>query len=212
MIQHQQKDGGWKWVYGAPKAYFRDYELTMFAALGIAVAPGYADVEPGMSALEKIRDWKREHPPATPLAKGMTIWAAKHIDGWATEAQSLDAAFELLELQGEDGGWATENLIAGTKTFEDTEFNTGRSSDAFGTGFVIFQCRNAGLPADHALLAEGVDWLRANQRESGRWFRRSLNGREQNVLSNSATAFAVLALDSCGEIIGEADGEASDGG
>jgi len=42
-----------------------------------------------------------------------------------------------------------------------------------------------------------VKWLSTNQRESGRWFTRSLNGVKQHFISDTATVFAVLALKSC---------------
>jgi squalene-hopene/tetraprenyl-beta-curcumene cyclase len=42
-----------------------------------------------------------------------------------------------------------------------------------------------------------VKWLKANQRESGRWFTRSVNADRAYYLANAGTAYAVLALKAC---------------
>jgi hypothetical protein len=67
-------------------------------------------------------------------------------------------------------------------------------SDGYGTGLVVHVLREAGVPLHDNTIRRGLAWLRANQRESGRWFTRSLNGVAQNYISDTATVFAVLAL------------------
>ena len=64
-------------------------------------------------------------------------------------------------------------------------------------GFVVFVLRHAGIPADRDALKRGVVWLKSNQRESGRWFTKSLNTDTHHYISNAGTAFAVLALKAC---------------
>ena len=46
-------------------------------------------------------------------------------------------------------------------------------------------------------IQKGVNCLRANQRESGRWFVRSLNTDKFHYITNAGTSFAVLALKAC---------------
>ena len=75
--------------------------------------------------------------------------------------------------------------------------NPDAPGDGYGTGLVVFVLREAGVPASDAALQRGKRWLASNQRESGRWFTRSPNGVEQNYLSDTATAFAVMALKAC---------------
>lgn len=203
MVSLQREDGSWQWVFGAPKAFVREFELTMFAALGIIVAPeGYATEEKPKLALERIRKWTKANPPKTAYAKGMLLWASTWLKSLLPEADRQKAAEELFSLQSDDGGWAIENLIVGCKSFEDVQFSKTRASDGYGTGFAIFAARNAGIAASDARIQRGIAWLKANQRESGRWFVSSLNKRADNVISNSGTAFAVLALAACGETKG----------
>ena len=54
--------------------------------------------------------------------------------------------------------------------------------------------RQAGLAADDPAVVKGVAWLKANQRESGRWYTRSLNNDKHHYITHAGTAFAVLAL------------------
>jgi squalene-hopene/tetraprenyl-beta-curcumene cyclase len=70
-------------------------------------------------------------------------------------------------------------------------------SDGYGTGFVVFVLRQAGVPAADPAVARGVAWLEANQRESGRWFTRSLSTDNAHYISNAGTAFAVMAIKAC---------------
>ena len=56
-----------------------------------------------------------------------------------------------------------------------------------------------GAASDDPRIQRGLQWLKANQRESGRWFTRSLNKDNKHFLSHAGTAFAVLALTACDE-------------
>ena len=51
-------------------------------------------------------------------------------------------------------------------------------------------------------VGNGVKWLKSNQRESGRWFTRSLNNDKAHYITNAGTAFCVLALNEAGEKVG----------
>jgi squalene-hopene/tetraprenyl-beta-curcumene cyclase len=72
------------------------------------------------------------------------------------------------------------------------------SSDGYATGLVIYVLRRSGGAPDDARLARGITWLQTNQRESGRWFTRSLYADNQHYLTHAGTAMAILALTSCG--------------
>lgn len=210
MLSLQRPEGNWTLllvngrrveVDGERRAFVRGFEQTMFAAIGIAVAPeDYAKTEAASKALDLIRQFVKDHPPESPYQKGMAVWASRYVKGLLDGSQQKKAVDELLHLQGTDGGWAIENLIAGSHSFESVATSLNRSSDGYATGFVIFVARQADVPATDERLQRGLKWLKANQRESGRWFNPSLNNRPNNVLSNSGTAYAILALEACGEL------------
>ena len=56
------------------------------------------------------------------------------------------------------------------------------------------------MPANDPRIRKGVAWLKANQRESGRWFTRSANRDSKHFISHAGTAFAMMALAECGEL------------
>jgi squalene-hopene/tetraprenyl-beta-curcumene cyclase len=60
--------------------------------------------------------------------------------------------------------------------------------------------RQAGVTKDDPAIRRGVMWLKTNQRESGRWFTRSVNADRAHYLTNAGTAYAVMALAVCGEV------------
>ena len=96
-----------------------------------------------------------------------------------------------------DGGWALATLgdwKRGDELQQDTEH-----SDGYGTGFVLYALRGADVSPSDAVMRNGVKWLKSNQRESGRWYTRSLFKDNHHFISHAGTAMAVLALKSCEE-------------
>ena len=61
----------------------------------------------------------------------------------------------------------------------------------------IVALREAGVPAADPRIQRGLTWLVKNQRESGRWWTRSLNTDRQHFITYSGTAFPLLALSLC---------------
>ena len=82
----------------------------------------------------------------------------------------------------------------------DNLYRMPLASDGYATGFAMYVARQAGVPADDKRLQRGIDWLKAQQRESGRWFTPSLGFHKAHLISNAGTAYAILALAACGEI------------
>jgi len=60
--------------------------------------------------------------------------------------------------------WRLADLLPDDETNQTGKFGAKRPSDGYGTGFVVFALRNAGVPADDPALKRGIAWLKANQR------------------------------------------------
>ena len=58
----------------------------------------------------------------------------------------------------------------------------------------------AGVPASDPALEKAVSWLKKNQRESGRWWTRSLNTDRYHFITYSGTCYPLLALARCGAL------------
>jgi squalene-hopene/tetraprenyl-beta-curcumene cyclase len=205
MLTHQRADGGWNGIGGAERTFMNEYEETLLGALGIAVAPDdYARTAQAAAALDRVRGYVKSHPAVAPYQKGLLMWTSRHVSGLLTESERQTAAESLLALQHADGGWNLRRLLPDNESWPSGSFATELPSDGYGTGFVIFAARQAGVPANDPRIGRGVAWLKLNQRASGRWFTPSLNTYTKlNLPSNSGTAFAVMALRECGEIPAE---------
>ncbi|HXT58985.1 MAG TPA: prenyltransferase/squalene oxidase repeat-containing protein [Pirellulales bacterium] len=190
----QRADGGFDWLKcGWPPMESDDHFGATMAIIGAGAAPeGYAQTEAAKAGLERIRGYLQANPGPTLHHRAMVLWASTYIDGFLSADERQAVIDELAKLQRPDGGWALASL--GDWQRSDGGEQDPKNSDGYGTGFVIYVLRRAGLPADDARLQRGIAWLKANQRESGRWFTRSLNKDSKHFISHAGTAFALLAL------------------
>ncbi|MEQ1859256.1 MAG: prenyltransferase/squalene oxidase repeat-containing protein [Chthoniobacteraceae bacterium] len=195
----QRKDGAWDWPKCKwPPFEIDDYYGALMAAVGLGHAPeNYAAGDSAKAGMEKLRAYFKATPPPSEHHRAWLLWAATRLDGVMSDEEKRAAISALLALQRGDGGWSMEALGKGWVGREGEKANPDAPSDGYGTGLVVFVLREAGVAASNPAIQRGANWLRANQRESGRWFVRSLNGVEQHYISDTATAFAVLALKAC---------------
>jgi squalene-hopene/tetraprenyl-beta-curcumene cyclase len=195
----QRADGGWRWINcDWPPMESDDHYGATLAAVAVGVAPeGYARTDAARQGLEKLRRYFRANPAQMPHHRAMLLWAASYLPELMPAADRRVAVAELRALQRPDGGWSAAGL--GDWKRADRKAQDPQTSDGYGTGFVVFVLRRAGVPADDPAVRRGAAWLRANQRESGRWFARSLHRDGRHYLTHAGTAFAVMALAACEE-------------
>lgn len=195
----QKKDGGFSWLKCAwPPMENDDHYGVTLAALAVGFAPeDYAKSEAAQRGLEGLRRWLKANPPDNLHHKVMMLWVSTYLDGFFRDAEAKAATKELLAVQRPDGGWSAASL--GNWKRADKLQQDPTTSDGYGTGFVIYVLRRAGVPASEPRIQKGVAWLKNNQRESGRWFTRSLNRDNKHYLTHAGTAFAIMALTACEE-------------
>ncbi len=196
----QRADGAWSWPKCSwPPFEVDDYYGALLAAVGVGHAPeDYAKGESAKPGLEKLRAYFTKTPAPNAHHRAWLLWSSARLDGLLDESGEKQIITELRALQRADGGWSMEALGPEWTGRKSQAANPDAPSDGYGTGLVIHVLREAGVPADDAAIQRGIRWLKTNQRESGRWFTRSLNGVPQHYISDTATVFAVLALTSCG--------------
>lgn len=200
MWTTQRKDGSWNWLKcDWPPMESDDHYGVTLAAIAVGVAPDdYAKSDAVGKGLERIRKYLRTTKPPTLHHKAMMLWAGSYLDGIVTDQQQKDWPAALFKLQKADGGWGLATL-GNWKRGDDKQQDT-KSSDGYGTGFVIYVLRRAGVSANDARLRKGIAWLKTNQRESGRWYTRSLFKDNKHYISHAGSAFAVMALGACDEL------------
>lgn len=190
----QREDGAWSWLKcGWPPMESDDHYGVTLAAIAAGVAPDdYAHRETTQTGLNRIRKYLHANPPPTLHHQAMRIWAASYLDGLISAQERKDGIEKLRALQKADGGWGLATL--GNWKRADGKEQDLKSSDGYGTGFVVYTLRRGGVAANAPAIQRGVDWLKKHQRESGRWFTRSLNKDNQHFISHAGTAMAVMAL------------------
>ncbi len=195
----QNEDGGWEWLKcDWPPMESDDFFGVTMALLAAGMAPNaYAATPAAQTGLRRIRQYLTANPVPNLHHEAMLVWASTYVDGILTPAQRKATVERLLAKQKPDGGWGLATL--GEWKRMDEKPQDTRSSDGYGTGLVIHVARRAGFPATDPRLVRGIRWLETHQRESGRWFTRSLAKDGRHFLTHAGTAFAVLALRACDE-------------
>ena len=203
----QRDNGTWPWPIECrwPPSEIDEYFGVMVAALAVDSAGEYRQTSQAQRGLEKIRSYLGRNLPATAYQRAELLWVSRYIDGLMSAEHKQAAVAELLALQRPDGGWAFAALGSWPRTDgapQDTE-----TSDGYGTGFVVYVLRMAGLPAQHPQIQQGIAWLKTHRRSSGRWYTRSAAKDSKHYVTHDGTAFALLALAACRESHAPAIGE-----
>ena len=194
----QREDGGFTWLKcDWPPYEHDDYYGAVFAALGVGLAPeGYARSRKATLGLEKLTRYFREHPAPDLHHRTFLLWASQNLDGLMKSEEREETRRDLRSLQRGDGGWSLPTLGEWKRRDGSANPKDG-PSDGYATGLVVYVLRLAGVPKEDPVIKRGVDWLKGNQRESGRWFTRSLSNDKAHYISNAGTGFAVMALEAC---------------
>jgi squalene-hopene/tetraprenyl-beta-curcumene cyclase len=179
------------------------YSVTLMAvALGMAGEP-YVSTPQAVTGMTRIRSYFQANDPVQRHHKAMLLWAEAYDDGLISAAQRTQWIDELFALQRADGGWFSVDL----GPYDVSHLVTGpapvNQSDGYGTGFVLFVLRTAGVPETDERIKKAVTWLKNNQLPDGRWWTHSIRNRPgtPHYLSNAGTAFAIKALALCGETV-----------
>jgi len=223
----QRADGAWQWPFrDTPPLKLNEHYGVTLAAIAAGMAPDdYANTPTAKIGLAGVRRFLSETKPVGLHQTAMLLWASVYVDGLFSADAKAEFFSNLLEVQRPDGGWSLASLVDNTNdpsldraqviqakaekgygteflayVGRDRVYQSSLASDGYATGFVLFVARQGGLPANDPRLQRGVAWLKANQRESGRWFTPSQAWHTQHRISNAGTAYAVLALEACGEV------------
>ncbi len=207
QLRSGEMNGSWAWLqfHNAPWEGDSQFYGTVLAAVAIGSAPDDYKSEPGIqNGLKLLRGWlQKQMTSQTPLDRATLLWASAKTPGILTEAQQQAIVQELVAKQQPDGGFSMSTLTGSWKRRDSTPLDA--ASDGYATGLVTFAFEQLKTPDVKAPATRAIAWLRKNQNESdGRWPASSLNKQRElsseagRFMSDAATAYAVLALESEG--------------
>jgi len=174
------------------------YYVPLFVALAVGYIPGryYATPE-ARDGFEKLQIFLRSHMPDNPHEHAVLLWASARTPGLLTETQRDQFTHELLGLQNADGGWTLPALGQWAR-HDGIPNDPAGPSDGYATALVTTALCQAQTGSYENAINKSIHWLKTHQRVSGQWFTASLySDRFHNYLSNMATSYALMALESC---------------
>ena len=197
--------GSWAWLqfHNAPWEGDSQFYGTALAAIAIGTAPGDYKSEPAIqSGIKLMRAWlQKSMNVQTPADRVVLLWASAKLPGLLTPEQQKTIVSETLAKQREDGGFSISSLVGDWKRRDNTPLET--ANDGYATGLVAFALEQLNNPELAPALTHARTWLSKNQNQAdGRWPATSLNKKRELssdpglFMSDAATAYAVMALES----------------
>ncbi len=187
MFELQLDSGTWGSLDCWPPYESDAYHLAATAALAVATAPGWQPA-PGV---QKLKTYLQTTKPPHDYSRVLLLHAASRMKDLLPAAQHAELVAMISKHQRADCGWSMRIFAApeawgrgnrAEKLKTEPDF-TEPPSDGHMTGYAIVVLREAGLPASDPRMQRGVAWLRTNQRESGRWWTRSLNTDKSHFIT-----------------------------
>ncbi len=211
MFKVQSPDGAWVVLPDDTNPPFESsrFQLATIAARAVGNAPDWARRQIGTPVEHKInlmKDFLRgDQKMQGDYDRTHLLWASAELPGLIDDGRKREIVDMIFAHQKSDGGWSIRSFARpeewgsgnrAQKLRSEAEF-VDPPSDGHMTGLAIIALRKAGVPADDPRIMRGVQWLLANQRESGRWYTRSLNRDGWQFITYSGTAYPMLALALC---------------
>jgi squalene-hopene/tetraprenyl-beta-curcumene cyclase len=210
MLSAQADNGSWGNTQCWPPFESSSYHGSTVAALAMATAPGFLEQlnEEQAGHVELLKKYLRETPPPHDYGRVLLLWTATQIQDLLSEQRQAEIIKMIRSHQQEDGGWSIRSFSLpddwgngnrAEKLRAEPEFNDP-PSDGHQTGLAVMVLREAGVAVEDPAIQNAIDWITSNQRESGRWWTRSLNTDGPHFITYSSTLYALAALHKCGKL------------
>lgn len=203
--------GAWKWedFNLAPwESAESAYQGAALFLLALENTPDkYAMDSANSSRLVSLEGYLRDHYAGQPLVNQLYIlWLSPKVTGLLSSDQQKTLFREIVSEQNADGGWSLASLDPGNGIKQRLKrkllvVENEEGSDGYATALVVLALEQSGMSRSNAVVAGGLDWLKAHQAKDGSWRAYSLNERrdpQSNIgrfMSDAATAYAVMALE-----------------
>ena len=224
LFERQLPTGAWKPILESwPPLESSAFQEATVAAMAVGVAPGWLS---GLTdrrlkeGVERLRNYFRTTEPPHDYGRVVLLWASTRLPGLLEDERKGEIVEMIRRKQQADGGWSIRTFARpeqwgdgsrAEKLRNEEEFSNP-PSDGHQTGLALIALREAGVSAADPSVRRGVQWLLGNQRQSGRWWTRSLNTDEFHFITYSGTLYPLLALHLSGALpaVTERDKRAQD--
>jgi squalene-hopene/tetraprenyl-beta-curcumene cyclase len=209
MLSLQSDNGAFNNIGCWPPFESSAYHGTTVAAMAMQAAPGWLDNLKDSDLLARVartHNYLKTTTPPHDYGRVLLLWASTRVPGLVDSKQKKQLIKTLLSHQQADGGWSIRTFATpeswgdgsrAKKLKAEPEFQTP-PSDGHQTGLALLVLRDAGLGVKNRRIRKGVAWLLKNQRESGRWWTRSLNTDGYHFITFSGSCYPLAALAKCG--------------
>ncbi len=191
MWARQESDGAWPWLdFGLEPWEHAGMYGVAIAALAAGTAPDETSTSP--EGLTRLKNYVQANLARASLHdQTAVLWASSRLEGLLTEVQAQTVATELRSKQRDDGSFALAHLTGARMRRHDT-------GDGYATALAALAL--CATDRERSAASAAHSWLRENQRADGSWRGRSVNSTRraaQCYMTDAATAYAVLALQTC---------------
>ncbi len=211
LFDLQSEDGSFSNLTCWPPLESSHFHGATVAAMAAARAPGWLEqIRENNPRLQqrygKLTAYLGETTPPHDYGRLLLLWVGTHIPKLIDDERKTAIIEMLWQHQQSDGGWSIRSFAtpetwgSGNRAEKlRAERNpTGRPpSDGHMTGLTVLVLRQAGVTQKDPRIHRAVQWLKSNQRQSGRWWTRSLNTDKHHFITYSGTCYPLLALARC---------------
>ena len=211
MLSSQAENGAFSNDDCWPPLESSEYHGATVAALAILAAPKWEDsasYRRHNAHIKQLWHYLQTTTPPHDYGQLLLLWIAAEKPDLLDQAQKEPLIKRMLKLQRPDGGWSLRSFAGADqwgggnrteKLLGEGNYSSPQS-DGHQTGLVTYVLQKSGLTKENPAITQGLDWLLANQRESGRWWTRSLNTDKFHFITYSGTCYPLMALAEAGRI------------
>ncbi len=153
LFATQAEKDHWSSSSSRPPSEVSAFTTTYLVVRGLKTWQTKDQAEKAKPRIDKARGWLTKTKPTDTEDRVFRLLGLKETD--SAEKDVAAAAFDLLNMQRPEGGWAQTSDM---------------TSDPYATGTALFALHSAGgLRTDHPAYRAGVKYLLATQRDDGTW-------------------------------------------